>query len=223
LLRNDVRSGGYGEFRLGAGRGHRDILAVFVGTGIGGCVIRDGQLFQGVTHNAGELGHILAKFNGPVCGCGNRGCLEALASRTAITRRIVKAIKRGETTVLKGAVTGKNGRLKSGELAAAVNQGDTVAVREVERAAKVLGKALGGLINLNPPEIILLGGGVTEALGDPFVDRIRFWLHTQAMADPEHIVVIKRAELGDDAGIQGAALFAREKFASVPAVVGNGS
>lgn len=216
LLRNDVRAGGYGEFRLGAGRGHDDLLAVFVGTGIGGCLIRNGELFVGPTQNAGEIGHILAKVNGPKCGCGNRGCLEAMASRTAITRRVGKAIGRGEQTVLRGAISGKTRRLKSGDLAAAFAQGDEVAVREVERAAKTLGLALGGLINLSPPGLILIGGGVTEALGDPYVERVRHWTQHQAMADPDHRVEIRRTALGDDAGVQGAALFAREKFVAPP-------
>lgn len=209
VLRNDVRAGGYGEFRLGAGRGYRDILTVFVGTGIGGCVIRDGRLYLGTTQNAGEIGHILAKFKGPKCGCGRRGCLEALASKTALTRRIHRATRRGESTPLSDAIN-KNGRLKSKDLAAAVGRSDPVALREVERLARVLGAAIGGLINLEPPELVLFGGGVTEALGDPFVARIGHWVRRQAMADPDHRVEIARAALGDDAGFLGAALLARE-------------
>ena len=87
IVRNDVRVGGYAEFRLGAGRGFRDMIAVFVGTGIGGCLIRGGEIVTGATANAGELGHMIVKAGGPRCGCGNRGCLEALASKTAIARR----------------------------------------------------------------------------------------------------------------------------------------
>ncbi len=213
VLRNDVRAGGYGEFRLGAGRGYTDILTVFVGTGIGGCVIRDGKLFLGHTQNAGEIGHILAKFKGPKCGCGRRGCLEALASKTALAKRINRAVNRGETTPLREAI-GKNGRLKSKDLAAAIDRADPVVVREVERMARVLGTAIGGLINLAPPELVLLGGGVTEALGDPFVARIKHWIHQQGMADPDHRVVVERTALGDDAGFLGAALLAREHFAA---------
>ena len=84
IVRNDVRVGGYAEFRLGAGRGFLDMIAVFVGTGIGGCLIRGGEIVTGATANAGELGHMIVKAGGPRCGCGNRGCLEALASKTAI-------------------------------------------------------------------------------------------------------------------------------------------
>src|SRR5436309_7230341 len=93
LVENDVRVGGYGEFRLGAGRGYRNIIAAFVGTGIGGCLILDGKVLKGSTGNAGELGHIIVKAGGPLCGCGSHGCLEALASKTAMARRINKAIR----------------------------------------------------------------------------------------------------------------------------------
>jgi glucokinase len=211
LIRNDVRAGGYGEFKLGAGRGYRDLLAVFVGTGIGGCIIQDGQLRVGPTGNAGEIGHILAKLDGPRCGCGRKGCLEALASRTAIARRVAKAIRNGEQTSLKAP--GPDGRLKSKELAAALAAGDKVATREVARAARALGLTLGGLVNLMAPEIIILGGGVTEALGSAFVDQVHQWARNQAMADPDQRVRIEIAALGDDAGLLGAALMAREFFA----------
>jgi glucokinase len=214
LLRNDVRVGGYGEFRLGAGRGYRNVLAAFVGTGIGGCLILDGQVFEGATGNAGEIGHLVVKANGPKCGCGREGCLEALASRSAITRRIHKAAKRGEFTSLAHKVEKKSGKLKSGELAAAVAQGDLVAVREVERAAHYLGLGLGGVANLLGPELIVIGGGVTAALGPNFLDLVRASARQQVLVDPDETIKIEPAALGDDAGILGAALMAGERFGS---------
>jgi glucokinase len=217
-VQNDVRVGGYGEFKLGAGRGYRDVVAAFVGTGIGGCLIRDGAIVTGVTGNAGEIGHLVVKANGPKCGCGRRGCLEAVASRTAITRRIFKAIKKGASTPLREVVRNKNSRLKSRELMSAYRGGDPVAVHEVERAARFLGLALGGLINVLGPEIIIIGGGVTEAIGAPFVDLVRNAARTQAMADPDRRVHIEQAELGDDAGVLGASLIARERFVSEPSL-----
>jgi glucokinase len=212
LVQNDVRVGGYAEFRLGAGRGYRDLIAAFVGTGIGGCVIRGGEIVTGSTGNAGELGHIIIKAGGPRCGCGARGCLEALASKTAIARRINKAVRKGLPTVLGEKMARKGGRLKSGDLADAVAAGDLVALKEVQRAAHFLGLGLGGLINVFGPEIVLVGGGVAGALGDLFVDLVRTAARTQALADPEGLIRIDRAALGDDAGILGAALLAREKF-----------
>ncbi|RUL89389.1 ROK family protein [Tautonia sociabilis] len=211
-VQNDVRVGGFGEFRLGAGRGYREVLAAFVGTGIGGCLIRDGRIVTGVTGNAGEVGHLIVKAGGPKCGCGRRGCLEALASRTAITRRVHKALKKGASTPLREVVKSKHSRLKSRELASAYRSGDPVAVHEVERAARFLGLALGGLINVLGPEIIILGGGVTEAIGPPFVELVRNATRSQAMADPDRLVRIEQAELGDDAGVLGASLIAREQI-----------
>ncbi len=212
LLQNDVRVGGYGEFRLGAGREYKDMFAAFVGTGIGGCLVQNGIMVTGSTGNAGEVGHIIIKAGGPRCGCGRRGCLEALASRTAITRRIGKAIKRGIPTILSEKIARKGGRLKSGDLAEAVAAGDHVANREVRRAAHFLGLALGSVANLIGPEIIIIGGGVAGALGEPWVDLVRSSTREQALTDPEGKIKIEAAALGDDAGMLGAALMARERF-----------
>jgi glucokinase len=212
LLQNDVRAGGYGEFRLGAGKGYQDLIAAFVGTGIGGCLVSRGRVVEGASGNAGEIGHIMVKAKGPRCGCGNRGCMEALASRTAITRRITKAIRKGTPTTLSDKVGKKSGRLKSGDLSEAVAAGDQVATAEVRRAAHYLGLGLGGLINVFGPEIVVVGGGVAEALGDSWVELVRTSARQQAIADPGKVVKIERAALGDDAGVLGSALLAREKF-----------
>jgi glucokinase len=212
LVQNDVRVGGYGEFRLGAGRGYRDLIAVFVGTGIGGCLVQGGRVVLGATGNAGEVGHIVVKAGGPRCGCGQRGCMEALASRTAITRRITKAIRKGIPTVLAERIGRKSGRLKSGDLAEALATGDPVATREVRRAAYFLGLGLGSLMNVFGPEIIIIGGGVTGALGAPFLDMVRVTARAHALADPCRTMRIEPAALGDDAGILGAALLARERY-----------
>ncbi len=213
LIQNDVRAGGYGEYRLGAGRGRRNLLAAFVGTGIGGCVILDGRILEGATGNAGEIGHVIVKADGPRCGCGRRGCLEAVSSRTAIARRIAKAAREGEASPLAARVDKKSGKLKSGDLAAAMADDDPVAVREVGRAAHFLGLGLGGLVNLLGPEIVVIGGGVAEALGPTFVDLVRASAREQILVDPDRTIRIEPAALGDDAGILGAALLARERFA----------
>ncbi len=213
LVQNDVRVGGYAEFRLGAGRGYRDIIAAFVGTGIGGCVILGGEIVLGATGNAGELGHIIVKAGGPRCGCGARGCMEALASKTAIARRVSKAARRGLPTVLTEKMARKGGRLKSGDLSEAVAAKDLVALKEVHRAAHFLGIGLGSLINVFGPEIVIIGGGVAGALGQPYLDLVRTAARSQALTDPQGKIRIERAALGDDAGILGAALLAREKFA----------
>jgi len=214
LLQNDVRVGGYGEFRLGAGRGFKNVLVAFVGTGIGGCYLVDGKIQEGATGNAGEIGHIVVKSKGPLCGCGRRGCLEALSSRSAIAKRIHKATKRGEVSVLAEKVEKKSHKLKSGDLAAAVLEGDAVALREVERSAFYLGQGLGGLVNFLGPEIVIVGGGVIAALDSFIMPLIRASARQQILVDPDQRIKIEAATLGDDAGILGAALMAQERFGS---------
>jgi glucokinase len=211
LVQNDVRVGGYAEFRLGAGRGYRDLIVAFVGTGIGGCVIRGGAIVTGSTGNAGELGHMIVKAGGPRCGCGARGCMESLASKTAIARRVEKAVRKGLPTVLAEKIARK-GRLKSGDLAEAVAANDLVALNEVQRAAHFLGLGLGGLVNVFGPEIVIVGGGVAGALGDSYVDLVRTAARSQILSDPHETIRIVPAALGDDAGILGAALLARERL-----------
>jgi glucokinase len=214
VLQNDVRVGGYAEFRLGAAKGCTDVIAAFVGTGIGGCIISRGEVLAGSTGNAGEIGHIVVKANGPQCGCGARGCLEAMASRTAIAHRVNKAIRKGTPTILREKLARKGGRLKSGDLADAVAAGDLVAVTAVSRAAYYLGLGLGSLINTLGPQIVVIGGGVAEALGDPWLAQVRDIARRQALVDRDGTIRIEPAALGDDAGIHGAALLARESVAS---------
>lgn len=210
FLRNDVRVGGYGEFRLGAARGRQSVLTAFVGTGIGGCLIQNGRIVEGATGNAGEIGHIIVKAGGRRCGCGRRGCLEAMASRSAIARKISKAISRGISSTLSETISEKGDRLKSKDLAAAFLAGDPLAVKEVGRSARYLGVTLGGLVNLIGPEVVVVGGGVTEALGSDYVDLVAQWARSQILTDPHQEIAIVPAALGDDAGILGAALMARE-------------
>lgn len=210
LVQNDVRVGGYAELHLGAGRGYQDIVIAFVGTGIGGCLVRGGEIVTGSTGNAGELGHMILKAGGPRCGCGARGCMEALASKTAIARRVEKAVRKGLPTVLGEKMAKKGGRLKSRDLAEAVINKDLVALKEVQRAAHFLGLGLANVINVFGPEIVIVGGGVSEALGDSYLDLVRASARSHILTDPAGTIRIGRASLGDDAGILGAALIARE-------------
>jgi glucokinase len=210
---NDVRVGGYGEFRLGAGRGYRNLIAAFVGTGVGGCLILDGQIVEGSTHNAGEIGHIVVKAGGARCGCGQRGCMEAYASRTAITRRIARAVERGQKCKLEDHFLGsRQTRVKSKELAGAYFDRDTVVVREIERAARFLGITLAGQMNFVGPELVIIGGGVVAALGEPYLKIVREAAGPHILADPQGAKRIVAAKLGDDSSVLGAALLAREAF-----------
>jgi glucokinase len=210
IVENDVNAGTFGEFKAGAALGARDVLGVFVGTGIGGGLILNGKLYQGASLNAGEVGHIVIAAGGPRCGCGNRGCLEALASRVAITRDVRREIKRGRKTLLSKHVNSQTAMLSSQILKRAYDEGDPVVVRIMHRAAKSIGIALGSLVNLLGPEMIVLGGGVVEAMGSEFIKRIDQATRKIAFDICKQDLKIVKAELGDDAGVIGAAMLARE-------------
>ncbi|HEV8483272.1 MAG TPA: ROK family protein [Blastocatellia bacterium] len=214
VVANDVDAGTYGEFRLGSARGARDVLGVFIGTGIGGGLIVNGALYHGFSKNAGEIGHIVIKAGGPRCNCGNRGCLEALASRTAMARDIRKAIKRGRKTMLARLSGRKLDSIPSSAIKEAFEAGDHLVTRVVERAADYIGIAIGSVVNLIGPEVVVLGGGVIEALGAPLIDRIDRVARKVAFDFAIKDVRFVRSELGDDAGIIGAAMLARERASS---------
>jgi glucokinase len=213
IVENDVNAGVYGEFKAGAARGADDVLGVFIGTGIGGGLILNGALYRGSSKGAGEVGHMIVKAGGPRCGCGNRGCLEAVASRTAIARDIRKAIKRGQRSAVSKTLNRENGVLSGKDLKAAYDSGDELVEEIIHRAARFIGLAIGSLLNLLGPEIVVLGGGVIEAFGDDFVDRIERTARKTAFDVNSANVKLARAELGDDAGVIGAAMLAREALA----------
>jgi glucokinase len=212
FVENDVNAGVYGEAVAGAARGATNVLGAFVGTGIGGGIIINGELYRGASYNAGEIGHIILEVGGPRCGCGNRGCLEALASRTAMTRDIRRAIRRGKRSAVSKLLAKETDLLSGRDLARAYREGDELVVRVVNRAAKLLGAGLGSLVNLLAPELIVLGGGVIEAMGDEFIERVQNSIRKTAFEVNVKDLRIARAALGDDAGVIGAAMLARSRI-----------
>jgi glucokinase len=214
IIENDVNAGIYGEFKAGAALGASDVLGVFVGTGIGGGLILNGALYRGFNKSAGEIGHIIVKAGGPRCGCGNRGCLEAVASRTAITRDIRNAIKRGKRSVVSKKVARKNALLSGADLKEADDAGDELVRKIVHRAARFIGIGIGSLLNVLAPEMVVLGGGLVEAFGDDFVGRIERAARKTAFEINSRNVRFVRTQLGDDAGVIGAAALAREALTS---------
>ncbi len=213
-VENDVNAGVYGEFKAGAARGASDVLGMFIGTGIGGGLIINRALYRGFSKGGGEVGHIVVEAGGPRCGCGNRGCLEAVASRTAISRDIRKAIKRGRRTSLSKALIKDTDSASGKEMKSAYDSGDELVRKIVHRAAKLIGIGIGSLLNVLGSEMVVLGGGVVEAFGDDFVDRIERSARGIAFEINSKDVKIVRAALGDDAGVIGAAMLAREALIS---------
>jgi len=210
IIENDVNAAVYGEFRAGSARGARDVLGVFVGTGIGGGLILNGCLYRGFSTNAGEIGHVIVKAGGPKCNCGNRGCLEAVASRTAITREIRKAIKRGYRSTIINRKVIESDSLSGKQLKAAYDKGDKLIRKNINRAAELIGISIGSLLNLLGLEMVVLGGGVVEAFGNEFVDRVDSVARDIAFDVNSKDVKFTRAALGDDAGVMGAAMLAGE-------------
>ncbi len=209
---NDVNVGTLGEHAFGAGRGIQNVVGIFVGTGIGGGIILNGELFHGASKTAGEIGHIIVKAGGPRCGCGTRGCLEAIASRTAMTRQFQRAIlKKGKKSVLSELTGGDLGAIRSGVLAKAVRLNDKLTLKVFRKVTKYLGIGIGSIVNFLNPEMIVLGGGVVEALDDTFLDGIRAAAEKYALPNTLDGVQIVRAELGDNSAILGAAALARQR------------
>src|SRR5581483_169807 len=216
-LDNDVRVAVLAEQAAGAGRGARNWIAIWPGTGVGGGVVLDGQLWRGTTGSAGELGHITVKAGGPRCGCGAKGHLEALASRTGVVREIARRVKKGHRTSLERLAKGGDvENAKSGDLAEAYAQGDKETVRALNRAAKYLAIGIASVANTVNPELVVLGGGLVEALGEPFVRRVEKELRGRPMVAATDAVRVAQSQLGDDAGIVGAALVARRLAATSP-------
>ena len=198
---NDVNLGVLGEYKFGAARGYKNIVGFFVGTGMGGGLVLDGRLFTGNQFKAAEYGHMILDPEGPLCGCGQRGCLEALASKTAMTNYIRQQVSRGRECQL--ADMAAEGVIRSKKLKKAVESGDKVAIEAVDRACHYLAIATGNMINTISPDLILYGGGVIEAMGDYFLEKILAEVDRYCMTTIRPTVEIKIAELGDDSILYG--------------------
>jgi glucokinase len=211
-LENDVNLGTLGEYALGAGRGTKDMVGIFVGTGVGGGLILDGKLRSGYRHAAAEVGHMIILADGPVCGCGKRGCLESVASRTAIERDIRLGLSAGRESIITSLTESGAKRLTSGLIAKAWRKGDPLVTEIMQRVQVYLGMLTASIVNFVDPEMIVFGGGVVEALDDDFLDPIRTtarqYFIQQAGAEKIRIVA---ATLGDYAGVLGAAVLARQR------------
>jgi len=210
LLVNDVDAGTYGEWRFGAGKGARTLVGVFPGTGIvGGCVY-EGKLLRGRTGSAMEIGHLPVRENGRLCGCGKRGCLEAHAGRLAISAEVAQAAFRGEAPYTSANAGADLKKLKSGLLARSIKAGDTVVERIVRDAMRLVGRGIGGAVNLLAPDVVVLGGGLIEAMPRFALEEVRAGLKETAMTSFLRQLKVREAELGDDSTTLGAAALAAE-------------
>lgn len=204
-IMNDVDAGVYGEYRFGAAKGARCVLGVFPGTGIGGGCVYDGEILRGRTGSAMEVGHMQINSGGPLCGCGRRGCLEAVASRLAISSAVCQAAYRGDAPYLMENYGTDLSNIRSKALSQSIANGDEVIEEIVCNAACQIGIAVGNLINVLLPDTVVLGGGLVEAMPDLFVKPVRESANKRVMPAYVDSFDVVAAKLGDDAAIMGAA------------------
>ncbi len=213
---NDVRAATWGEWRHGAGKGMRDIVCVFVGTGIGGGVVIGGKMIEGHTNTAGEIGHTPLVFDGRKCTCPGSGCLEAYAGGWAIAERARDAARgdeAGARALLKEA--GGLEKITASDVGVLARKGDPLAMRLMADTAEYLSAGIAGLINAFNPEMIIFGGGVIE--GNPeIMEQVEKSARNRALSAAVKGLAFVKALLGKDAGVVGAAAFARHKTGGAP-------
>jgi glucokinase len=205
---NDVEVAAMGEYLYGSGHGYHNFVCLFVGTGIGAGIVQNGQMYTGLTGTAGEAGHMTIQADGRICGCGARGCLEAYASRTAMTKAILAEIHHGRPSILSekepDLVNEGDTIIRSGILADAIQHKDELVMEVVTDAANFLGYGLSSIMNFYNPECIILGGGVIEAIDLLFETAVHRARVTALSASSKKTPII-RAKLGDYSGVVGAA------------------
>ncbi len=206
-IENDANAAAYGEYKVGAGRGSRDMFYITIGEGIGGAIILDGRLWTGASGFAGEVGHITIDTEGIECECGNTGCLETLASGPNIVRRANERLYRDGTSSL--SKLGMNKNFTAGDVAHEANNGDDFALMMIERTGKYIGTGVASVLNLLNIERIVLGGGVMDA-GDLILNPIIQEARRRAFQPNFEATQILAATLGDDANSIGAAMLARD-------------
>jgi glucokinase len=211
FLINDASAGALGEHHFGAGRGVNNLVYLTVGTGIGGGIIINGRLYSGPSGSAGEIGHMTIDVNGLRCSCGNIGCLEMLASGTAIAREAIRRISQGEGSSMTQMAGGKIENITAEKICVAARGGDGLASEVISKAATYLGVGMVNLVNIFNPEMIIVGGGVAQ-MGDLLLEPARRLVKERAFQLSAQAVRIVPAQLGDNAGVLGAAVFAYGQF-----------
>ncbi|MCP5364561.1 MAG: ROK family protein [Hyphomicrobiales bacterium] len=205
VLVNDVDAGVFAEYRFGAAKGARCVLGVFPGTGIGGGAVYRGEIIRGTRGSCMEIGHIPVMQDGPLCGCGRRGCLEAVTGRLAISAMAAAAAYRGDAPYILARAGTDLREIRSGVLADAIREGDTTVELIVRNAARTIGRTIAGVINLLAPDIILLGGGLVEDMPDLFVQEVEAAARERVMPSFSDTFDVVAAKLAGDATVLGAA------------------
>jgi glucokinase len=207
-VENDANAAAWGEFRFGAGREVNHLVFITLGTGVGGGVVMHGILLRGAQGAGGELGHVTIQATGPRCGCGNHGCLEALASGTAIQRRAREVANEQPGSALGRLAIER--RVLGEDVTELAREGDEAAISVLKETGVWLGIGLAGFVNVFNPEVIAIGGGVARA-GELILEHARQEVYLRARSPSRDLVRIQEATLGAESGVLGAAALARDE------------
>lgn len=210
FIDNDVRVNLYGEWWYGAGRGFRNLILITLGTGLGAGIVNEGKVVYGTTASAGELGHMNMFPDGPPCGCGSNGCLETYASATGIVNTMKRELAAGKASVIREWTNGDDGKITARMISEAYDLGDPLAMEVMRFTGVVLGTGLANAINLLNPQLIIVGGGMAAA-GDRLLNTVRETIKKRAMPLSAEVCRIVTAQLGERAGVLGAAAYAHRK------------
>lgn len=204
LLGNDVEIATIGEMFFGAGKNEKDFVCVFVGTGVGSCIVQNGKIRYGATGTSGEIGHIIVDVGGRPCGCGGCGCLEAYASRLAIEKRIIGALKKGRKSDIENYLV-EDKPIKTSMIRKSLENKDELVTQIINEASEYLASGLASVINFYNPKMIILGGGLMNAV-DYFYEHSTTLAKMKSLQTPATSIKFERAKLGDFSGVIGAAL-----------------
>ncbi len=206
---NDVNIMALGELKSGAGLGQDNFIFVKIGTGIGAGIVCNGVIHRGHNGSAGDIGHICADHTGPICRCGNVGCLEAMAAGPAIADQALAAAQHGSSPILAQKLAANNGMLRAEDVAVAVREGDHAAIEIVQHSGQLIGDVLAGLVNFFNPSMILVGGGVSN-IGNQLLASIRQAVLRRSTALATRELIVSYSPMGSEAGVTGAIHLALE-------------
>ncbi|MBN1445846.1 MAG: ROK family protein [Candidatus Omnitrophica bacterium] len=210
VVENDVNTITWGEFLFGAGKGYSTIICITLGTGLGGGIVKDKKLMRGGKYSAVEIGHITIDYKGPRCKCGNYGCIERFVGRDYIVERAVNAIKNGKKTAISELVNGKLEDITPKIISDAYKQGDKVATEIWIDVGVCLGALFAGLVNLINPELIIIGGGVSQRAEIMF-ETVEATIKQRAMKILAENVRVVPAGLGANTGVVSAGALVFQK------------
>lgn len=218
VVLNDVDAGVFGEYRFGAGKSAHCLFGMFPGTGIGGGCVYEGRILRGRRMSCMEVGHVRVMPDGPLSGGGHKGTLEALGSRLAIAGAAAQAALRGQAPYLLKEAGADLAEIRSGALADSIKAGDKVIEKIIKNACEHIGTAIGGIVHLLAPDVVVLGGGLVEAMPELILDSVEKAARDFVLPSYKDAFTIVTAKLGDDAAVIGAAAWAKETVLKRPDV-----